>query len=745
VDAVGVTDQNRQSVLLVAEPGTGLSTALRQRAVACGDPVFVAPCIASTVPINAAALARAVGQALPPHADAAHEMIVAAVGDGVLVIDDAQLLDPLGRQIVERLVGRIRLVVGARPAAAADLAVLLGCDVEWLPPASIPSGDARSEAHRRRLLSCRLDELGAESVTWLASAAAVARVLAADGTISVDASLLDAPPDAMTRQRVVVPTSFGWSVPWADLAHEASARQSPAWVTAALTAAAARCSNAADASDLYAAGNDVAAAAKSALAALSTESSADRRALLEVRVAMAGEGGEQLHRAAGALVARELVEDARRLEVSHQLPADISLAIARQLDDEARRVSILEAAQATLPPATRRRESLLLRGLPADGDADAPPPQVEWVDEDLDAARLAWGFAVLAAAAAGDVQALRRHQAIASAKAGGRAAWATTGRQLGAIIDLHADGAAPADLDAGDERAAHPVLPSAVVVAHRVVGLVDAGRTGEALHLLEAAPLGTAPQMRALSKWVTAEVELAAGHPVRALRAVTADPAQPGLASIAGELDEPAHSPAETLAAVAAAWGAFESGEALPEFVSSPWPSMRGAALEFAALTSWREDDALSEVADRFLAAAVAWHPVHRRGDLRCRWAAGEALRVGGFLARAQDLLADVEREAQQLGMLPLLSRARQSLRRSGIRAKAASVASDRSGGAVGPLTAREHEVLLLTGKGLTAKGIAQQLGIGAATVETQIASAMVKLGAKSRLQAALMAKELTP
>ena len=100
---------------------------------------------------------------------------------------------------------------------------------------------------------------------------------------------------------------------------------------------------------------------------------------------------------------------------------------------------------------------------------------------------------------------------------------------------------------------------------------------------------------------------------------------------------------------------------------------------------------------------------------------------------RARDLLADVETAALRLGMLPLLSRCRQSLRRAGVRAATGQRAT------TGALSAREHQVLVLVGKGLDTRAIAQQLGVGTATVETQVSSAMTKLGARSRLQAAMM------
>ncbi len=105
-------------------------------------------------------------------------------------------------------------------------------------------------------------------------------------------------------------------------------------------------------------------------------------------------------------------------------------------------------------------------------------------------------------------------------------------------------------------------------------------------------------------------------------------------------------------------------------------------------------------------------------------------------ITEARDVLVAVEAEAVERGLLPLVAKARQSLRRAGVRATVIRGATD------GPLSARERDVLLLVGKGMTARGIAQQLGVAVSTVETQITSAMNKLGVTSRLQAAVLVQE---
>jgi len=54
-------------------------------------------------------------------------------------------------------------------------------------------------------------------------------------------------------------------------------------------------------------------------------------------------------------------------------------------------------------------------------------------------------------------------------------------------------------------------------------------------------------------------------------------------------------------------------------------------------------------------------------------------------------------------------------------------------------ITSREREVLLLVAIGAESGGIGNQLGISRATVDSHVRSAMAKLGARSRLHAAVL------
>ena len=55
-------------------------------------------------------------------------------------------------------------------------------------------------------------------------------------------------------------------------------------------------------------------------------------------------------------------------------------------------------------------------------------------------------------------------------------------------------------------------------------------------------------------------------------------------------------------------------------------------------------------------------------------------------------------------------------------------------------VTTREHEVLRLVALGIGSADIGRQLGISRATVDSHVRSAMAKLGARSRLHAAVLA-----
>jgi DNA-binding NarL/FixJ family response regulator len=57
-------------------------------------------------------------------------------------------------------------------------------------------------------------------------------------------------------------------------------------------------------------------------------------------------------------------------------------------------------------------------------------------------------------------------------------------------------------------------------------------------------------------------------------------------------------------------------------------------------------------------------------------------------------------------------------------------------------LTQREHEVLVCLGEGLSNQQIAHRLGVGEATVKTHVSRVLTKLDLRSRVQAAVLAKD---
>jgi DNA-binding CsgD family transcriptional regulator len=159
-------------------------------------------------------------------------------------------------------------------------------------------------------------------------------------------------------------------------------------------------------------------------------------------------------------------------------------------------------------------------------------------------------------------------------------------------------------------------------------------------------------------------------------------------------------------------------------------------AVRLLATAEGRDDRLWLQAAGLFAAAAEEHAPFHRRSEVRCRWANGEALRLAGRTDEARSVLLATEAMAADLGLVPLGGRIRRSLRLVGERRSAPR-------GAGGPLTGREREVLGLVGGGLTNSQIAVRLGIGRPTVARLVANAAAKLGTTSRAQTAARAVEL--
>lgn len=264
-----------------------------------------------------------------------------------------------------------------------------------------------------------------------------------------------------------------------------------------------------------------------------------------------------------------------------------------------------------------------------------------------------------------------------------------------------------------------------VVVEALCFALVDLGRLDEAVRRAEVARGDAVPDYRGRSQFalVMAEAALWGGQPLRALELADAFL----LEGIEGDRNR-------LLGAVTRAWACFDLGRDPTVQIEPPaWPILLAVPEEVAGLVLlWSGEN--HSAADRFDAAAGIWQPYHRRGELRCAWAAGEALLRVGDVVGARGRLEAVEARAEALGMEPLLARVRRSLRAAGQRRSAPRTVGDDG------LTGRQRQVLALVAEGFTDRAIASRLGVSPRTVAAQVASATAKLGARSRGHAAALA-----
>jgi DNA-binding CsgD family transcriptional regulator len=256
------------------------------------------------------------------------------------------------------------------------------------------------------------------------------------------------------------------------------------------------------------------------------------------------------------------------------------------------------------------------------------------------------------------------------------------------------------------------------------VALIDTGRHDEALRRLAVAEPELVSDVRGRFEalWVRVEAALWGGRPEEA-------------AQLAEQyLNFHDQDSNRFFGAPALAWARYDLGvePGEPPEVDDI-PILQAIPDEVRAVAALQRGDARRAV-ELFDRAAQLWAPYHRRGELRCRWGAGEAARqVDG--ADGVQRLEEVEARAVELGLLPLLARVHRSLRAAGQRRSAPRT---RSAGST--LTGRQREVLGLVAEGLTNAQIAQRLGISRHTVVTQLASASAKLGATNRAHAASLA-----
>ncbi len=272
-------------------------------------------------------------------------------------------------------------------------------------------------------------------------------------------------------------------------------------------------------------------------------------------------------------------------------------------------------------------------------------------------------------------------------------------------------------LDRWPGHRTRPFLETAVVLA-----LVDLGRHPDAAQRLDGLDgrISSDPQARSIAAWARVDAAWSAGRSGAAL-AATEDLLALGVGDY----------PSAVQGRLIGAHAALEVEMALlgpaPTAVLPAW---QAAPVEWTALVA-AHDGRIDDAIGGFRDAAEGWAGSDVRSEARCRWAAGSLAAAEGR-ADAADLLLRAEAAAAQHGVEPILARVRRSLRSIGVARRAASVEG------IAGLTGREAAVLELVGAGRTSTSIASELGVEASTVDSFVRSAMRKLGAGTRMAAAV-------
>jgi DNA-binding CsgD family transcriptional regulator len=102
-------------------------------------------------------------------------------------------------------------------------------------------------------------------------------------------------------------------------------------------------------------------------------------------------------------------------------------------------------------------------------------------------------------------------------------------------------------------------------------------------------------------------------------------------------------------------------------------------------------------------------------------------------------MLLEAEARAAQQRAVVLGARVRRSLRQAGLGRRGRPRGRRAAPGSLSP---REAEVLSLVGQGLSSSQVALRLGVARSTVDAQVRSAMRKLGARTRIEAAVLAAD---
>lgn len=807
-------------VAVVGEAGIGKTTLLRAAAERTGRPVREGGALSTLAWMEYLPLERALGSPLVGgDAVAVAADVEAAVGDGVLLLDDLQWAAAPAVEVVELLAGRVAVLAGVRSGDLGTDAVLerlAGAGFEVLPLDGLRPEDAAAVAldvrpdlgaaavarlaertggnplllrelsvtgeaspSLRLTIGARLralDEVARETFGLLALAgrplptdvfdplgakallAADLAVSTADGQLQVRHALLgEVAVEELDdgRRRALHATLARLSDDPGDAArHHARAGENAAAYDAAVRAAAeatrpgerashlavaASCASGPDAHELRlqaaAALEEVHdwPALQAVLAELATgpPDVRARAALLRARAAW---------RAGDADGLRSAIEQGLA-EVTPGTDAELELRI------EACRIPLF--VQSDADEALRQTAAALADARAA--GVDVPRAQylhgtALYIAERPGEGAVELGEALAAARGAGDVSVelpaannlVALHESMGDpaeardlaaayverTRALGLGVWERSFRIARSNLDFHA-GDYPAVLAAADELLALPLEERSrdALVEQQCLALIDLGRIDEALRRLDAAPTRPGDQWwERGERWVRCQAALWGGRPARALEL-----SEQMLQGPAGDLNN-------AFAHCSRAWALLELDRDPGPPVSTDYPGMLGAVVPetagIIALADGRYDDAT----ELFDAATATWSGYHRRGELRCLAAAGEAARRAGH-ADAVDRLEHAEEQVVAAGMLPLLGRVHRSLRAAGVRRSAPRA---HEGAAL--LSAREQEVLRHVADGLTNAEIAARLGVSRHTVVSQVASASMKLGASNRTQAAAMA-----
>jgi DNA-binding CsgD family transcriptional regulator len=707
------------------------------------------------------ALAMAL-RAAPPTASPADvaDWVVRTAGPGPLVVDDADLADVWSQDVLVELVGHMPLATvfeegrhdGLRArmssAGAVDVGIgPLGDDValhllESLPPDAAGLVLRRAGGNARLLVDLRDGGLSARSVRILEASLerlggsarrAVARLSLAGGELDVRA--LGEGGEELLRTTwcsdagVVVRLHRGLIGEFAvQLLDETALRAEHAELARSFGVAG---DGAAAARHLADSGESSAARRLALDTASTTEDGGVRTACLALAARCSPDDDPVLLDAADSLLQLGRISPARELVERSTIEDDRRQVLAsrvRRLDgDHAGALSAIDQVVDRTAAAARNEDGLL--GIwpgwhPERAGSTALAALATWPRPPSTA------VADLRGSGGGEEELVQRIAVIALLALDAKAAeadaatlslarwcasqpvpaWRMAGEIARRLLSFHLGEA----LDSDDLVA----TGSSFLAAHAALALADLGRVSEALRALPT-PATRATGEAAIAAWVSAEVNLVAGR----LQAARRD-ALESMRSAGPSF------PTFPLAVLTAAWAAADAGEDHPPVspIERHLAVGHASAIELLALEQ-RRAGAPGDAATTFDEAARAWEGLSFRAGLRCAWAGADA-------AGSVPGLQTVEAEAMRRGALPIVGRARHSLRRLGVRSRAARVATE------GGLTGREREVLALVADGATSREIAQRLGVARATVETQITSAMGKLGARTRLQAVAVLAE---